>query len=391
MDIDELAGRLAPHYSHFDVADRLLFTGHSHQAWPDAAREGLLEAWEAAAGEVDAKWERAFEKVDVLRGYLRDWYDDPDGLWCRGENTHTLLVSWLSALDLPSNPRVVTTDAEFHSMARQLKRLEEEGVTVDRAKADPDSLVRQLGKLLERPAAALMLSRVWFESAVVNRRLPEIAALARERGVPLLVDDYHGTNVVPLSLREAGMEDCYLLVGGYKYLQWGEGNCFLRYPTGCGLRPVVTGWFADFGSLDRPQEGPVAYGEEHMRFASGTFDPAPVFRAAAVVEFFRAQGLTPQVLRRQYRAQVGLLRECFRETGLNPDSIRLLHERPLDQTGGFLALQAPRAREIRAELMRRGVWTDARGEVLRMGPAPYTTSDQIREAVGLLAEAVRSL
>lgn len=391
MDIDELAGRLAPHYSHFDVANRLLFTGHSHQAWPDAAREGLMASWEAAAGEVDTKWERAFEKVGTLRDYLRDWYDDPDGRWCRGENTHTLLVSWLSALDLPATPRVVTTDAEFHSMSRQLKRLEEEGVTVDRAKADPDSIVRQLGKLLQRPAAALMLSRVWFESAVVNRRIPEIAALARERDVPLLVDDYHGTNVVPLSLREADMEDCYLLVGGYKYLQWGEGNCFLRYPRGCGLRPAVTGWFADFGSLDREQEGPVAYGEEHMRFASGTFDPASAFRAAAVAEFFRAQGLTPDVLRGQYRAQVGLLREEFRAADLDPERIRLLHERPLEQTGGFLALRAPRAREIRAELLRRGVWTDARGEVLRMGPAPYTTAGQIREAVDRLAGVVRGL
>ena len=31
---------LAPHYSRFRVGERLLLTGHSHQAWPDVALEG---------------------------------------------------------------------------------------------------------------------------------------------------------------------------------------------------------------------------------------------------------------------------------------------------------------------------------------------------------------
>ena len=44
---------LAPHYSAFRVDERLLLTGHSHQAWPDVAREGQLEAFEDAARHVD--------------------------------------------------------------------------------------------------------------------------------------------------------------------------------------------------------------------------------------------------------------------------------------------------------------------------------------------------
>ena len=37
---------LAEHYSAFRVSERLFLTGHSHQAWPDVAREGQLEAWQ---------------------------------------------------------------------------------------------------------------------------------------------------------------------------------------------------------------------------------------------------------------------------------------------------------------------------------------------------------
>ena len=58
---------LAPHYSRFRVADRLLLTGHSHQAWPDVALEGQLEAFTDAAEAVDTKWERAFRRADQVR------------------------------------------------------------------------------------------------------------------------------------------------------------------------------------------------------------------------------------------------------------------------------------------------------------------------------------
>jgi hypothetical protein len=41
-----LAAELAPEYSRAGVAERLLLSGHSHQAWPDVALEGQIEAFE---------------------------------------------------------------------------------------------------------------------------------------------------------------------------------------------------------------------------------------------------------------------------------------------------------------------------------------------------------
>ncbi len=41
--------------------------------------------------------------------------------------------------------------------------------------------------------------------------------------------------------------------------------------------------------------------------------------------------------------------------------------------------------------MENGVFTDARGEILRFGPAPYTTTDQIRMAMDKLEDVVNSL
>ncbi|HKK26124.1 MAG TPA: hypothetical protein VJ941_10880, partial [Gracilimonas sp.] len=156
--------------------------------------------------------------------------------------------------------------------------------------------------------------------------------------------------------------------------------------------PAITGWFAAFSSLDEPRNNePVQYDHDNQRFASGTYDPSSQFRAAKVVEFFREMELTPDVLRKQYMAQVGLLRDEFKSKNFDPGLIRLTHEQPLELNSGFLSLTSPKAREIRAALMENGVFTDARGEILRFGPAPYTTTDQIRMAMDKLEEVINTL
>lgn len=391
-DIDQLANKLAPHYSHFDVQNRLLLTGHSHQAWPDIALEGLKESFTSAASKVDTKWEAAFKKAEVLRNYLREYYDDPNGWYCLAENTHLLLVSWLSSFDLKNKPKVITTDNEFHSMHRQLHRLQEEGLEIKAVDGHSDTIVSDIEQRLDDRTSAIMLSRIYFKSGIINQNISEIATLARKHEVPFLIDDYHGTNVVPLSVQDQNLEDCYMLIGGYKYLQWGEGNCFLRFPKDCNLRPAITGWFASFSSLDEPRnDNPVSYDDGNQRFATGTYDPASQYRAAKVVKFFKEQNLTPSILRQQYLNQIELLKKLFLEQSFNPEIIKPYHSRSLEQNGGFLALQSPFARTIRAKLMEKGVFTDARGDVLRLGPAPYTTSSQIKQAVEKLGEVVNQL
>ena len=393
-DINTLAKRLAPHYSLFKVSERLLFTGHSHQAWPDVARIGQTEYFDVCAREVDNKWEKAFEKTEVLRNYLRDYYDDPHGQYCREESTHVLLVSLLSSFDLKNKPKIITTDGEFHSMHRQLQRLQEEGMEVIRVATEPDhNFAERIIEEFDERTAAVMLSRVYFQSSLVNVHLTEIAAAAREWRIPLVIDDYHGTNVVPLSIRESGLEDCFILIGGYKYLQWGEANCFLRFPSNCELRPVITGWFASFSTLDKPRKEneQVHYDASDQRFASATYDPSSQFRAAKVVEFFKEQDLTPLVLQKQYQTQVSLLKELFINKHFNPNHIRLTHHQSMERNGGFLSLTSPFAREIRSDLLQRGVYTDARNDILRLGPAPYTTEEQIEQVIDEVEKSVNTV
>ena len=59
--------RSRPHYRALRRGDRLLLTGHSHQAWPDVGFEAQAEAWLDAAELVDEKWERAFARAEEVR------------------------------------------------------------------------------------------------------------------------------------------------------------------------------------------------------------------------------------------------------------------------------------------------------------------------------------
>ena len=392
-DLYRTPNALAPHYVRFGVDKRILMTGHSHQAWPDCGLVGQLEAWSDAAEHADEKWERAFAKAARIQAGFAQLLDDRDGVYTLAPSTHDLLVRWLSALDWRRRPRLVTTDGEFHSVRRQLDRLSEEGLEVVRVPHRPaDDVAERLAAAADDRTAAVIVSAVFFTNAHIVPGL-RVAMQACERaGAALLVDVYHALNAVPFLLAEQGLGPAFVVGGGYKYCQLGEGNCFLRSPPGVSLRPIVTGWFAEFDALaDSTGSSRLSYGQGGGRFAGSTYDPTSHYRAAKVFDFFEAQGLTPALLREVSQHQVGRLAAAFDALDADPQKIRRDRATALAKMGGFLALEAPRAGELCRELRRRGVLADYRGEVLRLGPAPYLTDEQLDTGIACLGDAVAAL
>lgn len=386
---------LARHYRHFRVTERTLLTGHSHQAWPDCAREGQLAAWDDAARLVDDKWDAAFAQGErVKRGFAERLGDDAsrradESSYVLAASVHDLLVRFLSALPLSERPKIVTTDGEFHSLRRQLARIEEEGIEVVRVPShEPDTIADALIDAVCDRTAAVLASSVLFQSGRIVPGLGRACDIARRHGAEFVVDAYHHVNAVPFDLHAEGLTDAHVVGGGYKYCQLGEGNCFLRVPPGRSPRPVVTGWFAEFERLKESPAGGVGYGEGAAAYVGATYDPTSHYRAARVFDFFDAEGLTPEFLRRVSRHQVGLLADGFDALDLDPARIR----RPkydLANQGGFLVLRSPKAAELTRTLRERDVFVDSRGDALRLGPAPYLSDSQLRDAIGLLGELAR--
>lgn len=389
-------GELAGHYTRFRVGERILLTGHSHQAWPDVAFRAQEAAWLDAAEWVDEKWDRAYEQADRVRaGWKALLNDGADGEIALGPNTHELLVRFLSALDWDRRRRIVTTDAEFHTVRRQVDRLAETGwVEVTKVDGRPvEGVAERLVSAIDDRVAAVIVSSVYFATAEVVPGIAQVAQACARHGAELLVDTYHHLNALPFDLAALGLERAFVTGGGYKYCQMGEGNCFLRFPADTDMRPVYTGWFSEFAELADPgRPGEVPYGRGPARFMGATYDPVSHYRAARVLDFFQDEGLTPEVLREVSRHQVARLADGLR-TLLGPTDAEARMpglRRGAEAVGGFLAIHLPGddglpdAGSVRTRLREAGILTDHRGDLLRLGPAPYVTDAQLDEALDVL-------
>jgi len=361
-------------YSAFLRPGRVLLTGHSHQAWPDAVRDAMGVAFDEAARFVDDKWgEVVFPRVERVGAKILERLGfAPDDPIAFGRSAHELCSRLLSCFPRGVGLRVVTTTGEFHSLHRQLRRLEEEGAEITWVEAEPRaSLGERLVAATTNGVHVVAFSAVLFEDATVLRDVGDVITRASSCGAIPLVDAYHAFNVVPMSWGPDGAS-AYVVSGGYKYAQHGEGICFMRFPQESTLRPVDTGWFADFEHLAGPRTDRLQYGAGGARFAGATFDPLPFYRAEAALEVLDRHGLDIAALRRISTRQTQRIVSSLQGKGFDVAS-------PADdeRRGGFVAVRVKGADRVVGDLRKRDVYVDARGDLVRLGPAPYLTDDEI--------------
>ncbi len=387
---------LRPAYSAFLREGRILLTGHSHQAWPDVARAAQARVFEDAAAFVDDKWGAAIDPIvqRVARGVAeRLGYGQGEGI-AFGRSTHELVFRLLTCWPFGPETRVVTTTSEFHSLDRQLRRVEEAGIQVRWVDGwERATLAERLVEAIVPGTSLVAVSAVLFEDSFVLPHLEAIASKAQAVGAALLVDAYHGFNVVPLPLADLPGE-VYVTAGGYKYAQFGDGVCFLRVPPGSERRPIYTGWFADFGDLAQPRgEGrrPVGFAGGAANFAGATYDASAFYRAAAVLDHFEAHGLSVEALRGISVRQTTRILERLDALDSTAVGLEPIAARDPVRRGGFVAIRTPFAGKLVEALRARGVFTDARGDVLRLGPAPYLVDEEIDAGVAHVVEAAGAL
>ncbi|QBF83617.1 aminotransferase class V-fold PLP-dependent enzyme [Shewanella maritima] len=384
------AEQLQAHYSDFNVSERILLSGHSHQAWPDVARQGVLQCYDDAAKHVDEKWGAALAKADEVRDFYRTLMGEANGQIALGSSTHELILRFMSDLDYfkqakaSSRPlKIVTTDSEFHSLRRQLQRLQELNCQIDVVPVEPsDTLAMRVIDKLDNQTDAVMLSAVFFNSSQIFYDVGQVAKAAHNLNIPCLVDAYHALNVVPFNLQTWELESAFVVGGGYKYCQAGEGNCFMRIPADYQGSPVITGWYAEFDVLDQAP-GKVGYGAGQAAFAGSTYDPTSHYRAAAVFDFLTEQQLDDIELRQINQAQIKRLWQGIEAIGESRSGL-LLPKHSLGDNAGFLSLTTPKAAQWVKLLAQNNVLTDSRGDQLRLGTAPYITDTQIDTALNTI-------
>ena len=406
------ASSIRPQYSRFiDSYPNLLFANHSHQAWPNVARFGQLKAFDLAAENHGAKWIEIEKTRSYLKNYISEWigndsFGAADGI-CWGQNTFELLGSFLSSLNLDKDSVIVTSDTEFHSMRRLLAAYEENGVKIVRVetyteeellKEEPSAgffvrLNEQIKKVDPKKLKAIMFSSVSFHT---GNLLPEFEGeLSRllTYSCPVLVDLYHHIGPKRFKLPSLGQENLYLVGGGYKYLQMGEGNCWMRAPIDSKLKPILTGWYAEMEMLSAKSTEEVIYPDNAERFRGATYDGSSVLRAKEVAGFFKDIGFNPSSLEKKYTADVSYLYERIHrlvsrlpENYKKSTGIRILSHKSQDLRAGFFSLKFRDAALLNAFLLKNFIETDYRGEIIRFGPAPYTLKTEMDRLLDVVTD-----
>lgn len=369
---------LRPHFSRFLSADpdRLHFAAHSHHPWPDVTRDAQLEAWDGAARLVDDKWEHILGPVlDELRGHVARHLGLPDpATLAVAPNTHDFVRRLLSCFPAGRPVRILTTDGEFHSFARQAARLAEEGVvTLSTVAVEP------VATFPERFATAaragfdhVYVSQVFFNSGFA---IADPGALAAACGDAMVaIDGYHGFLARPTDLSDIAGR-CFYLAGGYKYAMAGEGVCFMHCPPGWGARPRDTGWYAAFGALSGAQGGRVDYARDGWRFMGATFDPSGLFRMRAVLRWLDALGLTADAIHAQARRLQDRFLAGLPAAGLDRNA--LVIDPATTPAGNFLTFERADAAALHAALRAANIVTDVRGTRLRLGFGLYHTEEEV--------------
>ena len=376
------------------LSGRLHAAAHSHHPWPDVSRDATLACWDDAARLLDHKWERilgdvlpeAQRRVAAVLGL-----PDPAQL-AFGPNVHGFLVRLFSCLPAASpggrRARVVSTASEFHSFSRQARRWEEAGLAeVVRVPALPfDGFPARLEAALRAgPADLVYVSHVFFDSGLAQADLGWLAAVPE--GALVALDGYHAFRALPVDLGPVARRAFYL-AGGYKYAQAGEGVCFVAVPPGSQVRPVDTGWFAEFDDLAAARTDAVGYRPGGGRMMGATFDPAGLYRLVAVERTLEREGLDVATVHAHVRAlQLRLLDALAGLGGPWRAGESPLLPAGLPWHGHFLAFEVGDAQGFLRGLEAEGVLADARGPRLRLGLGLYHDEADVDR----LARAVRTV
>jgi selenocysteine lyase/cysteine desulfurase len=365
---------------------RINLAAHSHHDWPDVTFAAQECCWKDAARLANDKWSVVFGEVipAVQRGIAAILgLPDPSSL-AFAPNTHDFLRRLLSCLPAGRAPRIVTSDAEFHTARRQFARLEDDGlVAIERVPAEPfATFAARVNAAARRAAPDLVLvSQVFFTSGATCGSLEELVGGLDETTF-IVIDGYHGFMARPTDLSRVAHRVFYM-AGGYKYAMAGEGACFLHCPPGYGARPRDTGWFADFGALAAPLGTSVGYPGDGRRFLGATFDPVGLYRQRAVLAWMEERSLTVAAIHAHATALMARFLDAVDALGIagmtradliTPFGAGAAH-------GNFLTFRTDRAGEIEATLAALGIQCDHRADRLRFGFGLCTAARDVDEAI----------
>lgn len=364
----------------------LHFAAHSHHYWPDATRDAALDYWDDSAQWADDKWGFFFSEVipSVQKKIARELNISKFRNISFAPNTHELLYRLLSCFPAQRKLKILTTDSEFYSFSRQVKRLQEDHlIELHQVPTLPfDSFEKRFLKQVQDDSFDMVfISYVFFNSGLAVQSLKNLVDPI-PRQTMVVVDGYHSFMALPHNISDPELEKrIFYLAGSYKYAQGGEGACFLYSPNPEEYRPRYTGWFAELGELGNKRSDIVPYSQGALRFAGSTLDLSPLYRLKSVFELFERENISTQEVHKYIlQLQERLIQQLIKHKELLGLRAEQILNYPHKKRGHFLTFELKDTEKTQAtvkELKKRGIKVDSRENRLRFGFGMYLDSSDV--------------
>ena len=329
-----------------------------------ALAEEHLDLWQRLGPE-ELWFDHGLPKLDEVRGLFATMIGaDPDEV-AVVPSVSVGLSSIATALDLAARPKVVLSEMDFPTNHYVWRAQERRGAKLDvvaspdKIRIEPDDLIGRI----DEQTAIVNVNRVLFESSWIVD-VPPIVAAARSAGALVVVDDFHGSGIVPIDVHDLGVD--LLVTGVLKWLCGGQGLALLycRRDLIASMEPLVTGWFGtkDPFEFDRTR---LSLRDDARRFETGTFTLPQAWTAAGGL------GLIQEVGVERIRARSLELTKAL-IARLDDLGLEVLTPRHDERRGGLVRVRIPggqsEAKRVLHELFQRDVVLDSRGDALRISP-----------------------
>jgi len=225
------------------------------------------------------------------------------------------------------------------------------------------------------------ISHVLFKAGEIQD-VEAIVRRAHDAGAHVILDCYQSAGIVPLDVTGLGVD--FAVGGSVKWLCGGPGNgwLYVRPDLAERLEPTLTGWQAHARPFAFEEE--LEYAGGAARFLTGTPNPAAHYAATAGYDLVEEIGVGR--IRENSVRQTQLLIDLADEAGFEVASPRDPARR-----GGTVVLRVPDFPAVHAELEGRGILCDFRPDAgIRLGPHFYNSDDELRFAVGQIAEILET-
>jgi selenocysteine lyase/cysteine desulfurase len=276
--------------------------------------------------------------------------------------------------------QVVLGEFEFPTLAHIWLAQQRRGASIAWAKAEGDSLsVDAYAAQVDDRTLVVPVTHVCFRNGY-RIDVPRLAALCRERGAYLMLDDYQRTGTAPLDVRALGVD--FMVTGALKYLLGPSGVAFLYVRRALieQFEPLVTGWFGRVDPFVFSLQ-PLDWAASARRFEGGTPPVPNAYAVGAGLALLQSMGL--EAVERQVSRLVTRFIEGVRARGFDVAT-------PADpaRRGPLVVVRAMEAGELVRRLGARGIIASARGTGLRVSFHAYNNDDDVDAVLAALdAEA----